>query len=96
MRAFQQDGQEYVALTKKEMKRCFALLDGKAVPSDFGYDITEAALLLAFFAISLQKLPRAKIPLEHRARTETLIGELRDLARTLGEAGKLAGEQPES
>lgn len=93
MKAFKRDGQEYVALTQEELKRCFALLDGEATPSDFGYDITEAALLLAFFAMTMEKIPVNEIPPEHRARTKALIRDLKDMARTLGEAGKLAGEQ---
>lgn len=84
-------------VTEEAVRRCFMFLDGTAQPSDFGYDITEAANLLAAFAIRLEgSLNDPDIPPLFRERMKEQMQQAKDLARTFGEAGYLAGEQWDS
>lgn len=97
MKSFKRDGKEFIKLTNEEVKRCFMLIDGKAKPSDFEYDLTEAAVLLSTFVMSLEKILVDKnTPSPYRIRTQDLIRQAKELARTLGEAGNLTGEQWDS
>jgi len=94
MDRFIKDGEEYFKLTDEENRRCFMLIEGKAKPSDFGYDFTGAALLIAWFLMPLKKSQTTgNVPKEFQAQTEELIKRAEELSRTLGEAGKLTGEQ---
>jgi hypothetical protein len=95
MDSFFKDGKEYFKLTHEELNCCILMIDGKAQPSDFGWDFTWAAHLLAFCSMTVLEPMLDREPPEFRAKTEAMIKKADELIRTFSEAGKLTGEQPD-
>ena len=88
------DGKEYYRLTAEENKRCLMLIQGKAQPSNFGYEFTEAAFLIGCYIYNLKKIQaEGNVPEEFQTQTEELIKRGEELAHTFVTAGKLAGEE---
>lgn len=91
-RSIGKDGETYYSLTKQDVDNCFALIKGEAQPSDFGYDFTWAALLIAFFIMMLEKFLEDCSP-ELKEYHKDMIKRGKEVCRMYGEAGKLSGEQ---